>query len=63
MTLKQWLRRERRPEYSGINARQTLRAMVPAVPRSHAIFHAGIAIRDRKTRNIFMSAARESDFG
>lgn len=29
MTLRDWLARERQPHYSGINARQTLKAMVP----------------------------------
>lgn len=35
MTLRDWLAQERQPEYSGINARQTLRNMV--APRGRAI--------------------------
>lgn len=42
MTQRQWLKRERRPEYSGINARQSLHAMT--IPNTGGI-HRKIALR------------------
>lgn len=60
MTLKQWLARERLPEYSGINARATLRLLVPISEASHAYFHLGIRLTRRDMKSLAFQWARKA---
>lgn len=59
MTLRDWLSRERRPEYSGKNARNTLRALVPLGEPAPALFGLAIACRTPDVKRLLFDAARK----
>lgn len=58
MTLKQWLNIERLPEYSGINARATLRRMCVERPFRVKLFNLAINTRDIPLKRILFRMAR-----
>lgn len=58
-TLKDWLARERLPHYSGINARASLRRLVPRSSNSHAYFHLGVRMTTRDMKALAFRWARQ----
>ena len=59
MTLRGWLTRERRREYSGINARNTLRALVPLGEPGPALFGLAVSCQTPDVKRILFQAARK----
>ncbi len=60
MTLKDWLARERRREYSGINARQTLKRLGRTNQTAYgAVFGLAVTMRSPDIKRLQFKCARE----